>query len=104
MGVKRSVRAPLHLHPHDFLVRRNNFIAHLHQHVEFEAGTLHRENRGMQILAIARQKLLDALIGVVAGAFHLIDRALKNIAEVAASRSGSSAADINWPYWLNAGR
>ena len=79
---------PLHLHPHDFLIGGNNFVANLHQHVEFEIGALHGQHRGMQIVAVAGQKVLDALIGVVTGAFHLVDGALQDVAEFAAAGGG----------------
>jgi len=63
------------LHFHYFLVSRNNFIAHLHEHLKLEFRALCGQDGGMQIVSFAGQKLLHTLIGGTSGRLHFIDRA-----------------------------
>ena len=54
------VRSESDLHAHDFLIRRNHFVADLHEHVELQIGALRGQNSGVQFVGFTGEKTLTA--------------------------------------------
>ncbi|HXE04954.1 MAG TPA: hypothetical protein VN579_03135, partial [Bryobacteraceae bacterium] len=60
------------LHPHNFLICRNDLISNLHKELERQIRALGRENGRVHVFVFAGEEIFDALIRLNLEALHCI--------------------------------
>lgn len=84
------------LHFHYFLIRGNHLVTELHEHLKGQVCSLHRESRGVNILGIAIQEILNGGVRLILRSLDSVNGAVEDRLETAIVRFLSSGRKQGW--------